>query len=339
MRVDGCQYWAYKFKQLTIRSFTISTKSVSNPLLMLENSAMPMKVKRNSLAQEGIRRLRNTSRSLPWSLKAEILSEFSHKLMISGYNEKFRLEIIQSAVRGYERQCQVADNGGTPLYRPRSYQRADRQRKKLLTPIGWYRPADSVIFVPATPQAKLAKEIQKVVTEEASRIGMTVKVVESGGTSMRQHLVRLDLTGCIYSEDCVLCKSGAPGASHTRSGVHYSGICILCESNGVNARYDGESGRSGYYRTKQHISDIVNQDTKNAFAKHLSLHHPDHAGDPGVFRFKSEQVFKKCLDRQVSEGVAIHYSDADIVMNSKSEYHQPATTRVVATREVRSNGF
>ena len=64
-------------------------KPVSNPFLMLENSAMPMKVKRNSLAQEGIRQLRNTSRDLPWSTKAEILSEFSHKLMISGCNEKF----------------------------------------------------------------------------------------------------------------------------------------------------------------------------------------------------------------------------------------------------------
>ena len=303
---------------------------------MLENSAMPMKVKRNSLAQEGIRRLRNTSRSLPWSLKAEILSEFSHKLMISGYNEKFRLEIIQSAVRGYERQCQVADNGGTPLYRPRSYQRADRQRKKLLTPTSWYRPADSVIFVPATPQAKLAKEIQKVVTEEASRIGMTVKVVESGGTSMRQHLVRLDLTGCIYSEDCVLCKSGAPGASHTWNGVHYSGVCLLCENNGIVAKYDGESGRNGYNRTKQHLVDISNKETKNAFAKHLHLHHPDNVGDTNAFRFKSEQTFKKCLERQVKEGMAIHYSNADIIMNSKSEYHQPATTRVVTTREVRN---
>ena len=78
-------------------------KPVSNPLLMLENSAMPMKVKRNSLAQEGIRRLRNCSRDLPWSEKAEILSEFSHKLMLSGYSERFRLDIIQSAVRGYQR--------------------------------------------------------------------------------------------------------------------------------------------------------------------------------------------------------------------------------------------
>ena len=39
-------------------------KEVSNPLPMLASSAMPMKIKRNSLAQEGIRRLRNTSRSL-----------------------------------------------------------------------------------------------------------------------------------------------------------------------------------------------------------------------------------------------------------------------------------
>ena len=36
------------------------------------------------LSQEVLRRLRNTRRDLPWSEKAEILSEFSHKLMCSG---------------------------------------------------------------------------------------------------------------------------------------------------------------------------------------------------------------------------------------------------------------
>ena len=281
--------------------------------------------------------MRNTSRSLPWSLKAEILSEFSHKLMISGYSEKFRLDIIQSAVRGYERQCLEADAGGRPLYRSRSYQQADRQRKKLLMPSSWYRPADSVIFVPATPGAELARQVQTVVTEETNRIGMKVKVVETGGTSMRQHLVRLDLTGCIFP-DCVLCQSGATGASHTRSGVHYSGVCVLCENDGIIAKYDGESGRSGYYRTKQHLSDINNRDTKNAFAKHLQLYHPDNVGDSTAFRFKSEQTFKKCLERQVTEGLAIHNSDAQIILNSKSEYNQPATSRIVVTREVRSNG-
>ena len=312
-------------------------KEVSNPLLMLASSAMPIKIKRNSLAQEGIRRLRNTSRHLPWETKAEIMSEFSHKLMLSGYDEKFRLEIIKSAVTGYERQCERADNGGTPLYRPRSYQQSERRRKKLLTKTAWYRPADAVMFVPATPSAELAREIQNVVSEEGARVGMTIKVVETGGKSLKQHLVRMDLTGCFYP-DCLLCESGERGSSHTRSGVHYSGTCKVCADQGLVAMYNGESGRSAYYRTKQHKSDICSKRTSNAFAKHLELFHQNEVSKPESFAFKSEGVFKKCLDRQVNEGIAITHTQADILMNSKSEYHQPSVTRVVTTREVRSNG-
>ena len=31
-------------------------------------------------------------------------------MMLSGYSEKFRLDTIQAAVKGYERQCQEADS-------------------------------------------------------------------------------------------------------------------------------------------------------------------------------------------------------------------------------------
>ena len=60
------------------------TSKQANKLLILMSSAMPFQVKRASLSQEVLRRLRNTRRDLPWSEKAEILSEFSHKLMCSG---------------------------------------------------------------------------------------------------------------------------------------------------------------------------------------------------------------------------------------------------------------
>ena len=80
-------------------------KSMSSKYVMMQNSAMPMKIKRNALVQEVIRRLRNTSRSLQWSIKAEILSEFSYSMKMSGWSEKFRQETIQSGVLGYERQC------------------------------------------------------------------------------------------------------------------------------------------------------------------------------------------------------------------------------------------
>ena len=48
--------------------------------------------------------------------KVKILSEYSFSLMLSGYFKKFRLDTITAAVKGYERQCQEADTGGTQLH-------------------------------------------------------------------------------------------------------------------------------------------------------------------------------------------------------------------------------
>ena len=139
-------------------------KSMSNHRVMLARSAMPPNIKRNSLAQEVIRRLRNTSRELPWSDKAAILTEFSHSMWSSGYSEQFRLEIIQAGVRGFENQCEVADSGGTPVHRPRTYNMEERAKKKMMTRTSWYRPFDAVLFLPGTPNSELHRPI---VVEEA----------------------------------------------------------------------------------------------------------------------------------------------------------------------------
>ena len=111
-------------------------KPVSSPLLMLERSAMPMKIKRNTLAEEGLWRLRNTKRDLAWEIKADILSEFSFSMMLSSYSEKVRCEIIQSVLTGYERQCDRADRGISPLHRPRDYNTStSTTRRERETPL------------------------------------------------------------------------------------------------------------------------------------------------------------------------------------------------------------
>ena len=51
---------------------------------------MPHNVKTAAMVNEAIRRLRNTSRSLSWAVKAEILTRFSNDLRMSGYDESFR---------------------------------------------------------------------------------------------------------------------------------------------------------------------------------------------------------------------------------------------------------
>ena len=162
-----------------------------------------------------------------------------------------------------------------------------------------------------------------------ARLSVSVKVVETGGVSVKNKLVRMDLTGCPY-EDCYLCESGSRGGSHTRSGIHYSGTCTLCERDGVTARYDGETGRNGYWRAMMfHKKEIVKNDLRNAFTKHLNLYHKEHIRDPSVFKLKVESTHTKCLDRQVKEGVAIKNSGAVHKLNSKAEYHQPAVRRVI----------
>ena len=308
-------------------------KSVSNKLTMMERSAMPTQIKRNSLVQEGIRRLRNTKRDLPWSVKSEILSEYSFSLMLSGYSEKFRLDTIQAAVKGYERQCQEADTGGAPLHRPRSWNQSERRKKKLLTKTSWYRPHNAVGFYPSTPGGELAKEIQSIVTEETARLGFTVKVVETGGISIKDNLVKLDLTGCNFP-NCRLCESGLKGGSHTRRGAVYTGRCTLCEENNQVAEYHGESGSSAYQRFLLHENAVAGEIDSNAFHKHLEIHHKEKKGDLSVFKVKVEKTFMKCLDRQVFEGTLINSTDSETIsLNSKAEFHLPAVTRITTSRE------
>ena len=61
-------------------------------------------------------------------------------------------------------------------------------------------------------------------------------------------------------------------------------------------------------------------------------------GQEGHFYFKVEQTFAKPMPRQVTEAVKIHRSQADIILNSRSEWEQPVTDRVVVTRNLPEMG-
>ena len=324
--------------QCTVREnkilFKFFKKPMANPLLMTKSSAMPYQVKRASLAQEALRRLRNTSRSLPWSEAAEILSEYSHKLMLSGWSEADRYDFISAGLAGYRSQCKRSDSGEVPLYRPREWERATRKKKKDLAPHIWYRPADTVMFVPGTARSELKQRVQNIVTRKTAELGLTVRVVETGGIKIKDKLVKLDLTGCIFPT-CRACKSGLDGASHTRSGAQYHITCNVCQADNIVAAYEGETGWNAMYRLNEHEDAIKTKNLNNGMAKHLAVHHPDKQGDPDNFQYSCVSTFKKCLEREVSEGIVISNSKADIIMNSKSEHHQPAIHRTTVTREVR----
>ena len=82
-------------------------------------------------------------------------------------------------------------------------------------------------------------------------------------------------------------------------------------------------------------SELLKKTHAFAFAKHLADHHQEREGDVRALSFKVLKTFKSSLYRQVWEAVKIHGNTATIILNSRSEWHQPLTERVVFTREVR----
>ena len=177
----------------------------------------------------------------------------------------------------------------------------------MMSRTSWYRPANTVGFFPATPNAVLAKKFQEILTEELNRLKMNGRIIEESGVSLRRLLVKTDLTGCIFRED---------------GSIYY-----------------GETGKSGVYRVqKVHQNDIKNKDIRNALAKHLHNDHPEREGDPTVFNFKVESTHKSCLERQVREGANLAASEAENILNSQTEYHQPSLQRITLTREPRGAG-
>ena len=152
---------------------------------------------------------------------------------------------------------------------------------------------------------------------------------------------------CFYGpERCRACKSGLEGSSHTRSGVQYLITCKECAATNILAEYHGESGDNAVHRLGQHEDAIMRKDKGNAMAKHLDMYHPDNIGEPDCFNYSSVATFRKRLERQISEGVAIMKTDEKvqvnrqkhILMNSKSEHKslQPAVHRQVTVRGVRN---
>ena len=69
--------------------------------VILADSALSWRQKRTILTQEALRRLKNTSFELGKEVQDGHLSEFMLKLKDSGYDMKFRSEIVFSAKKAY----------------------------------------------------------------------------------------------------------------------------------------------------------------------------------------------------------------------------------------------
>ena len=212
---------------------------------MLARSAMPDTVKRSTLTQEVLRILRNTSPSLPWEEKADMLSDFCLRMKISGYRERYRETIIRSALAAWDKVEEKDRTGERPLYRDKGWKREERREEKEKKKRGWYKSLggktnDFPLFCPMSPGGRLAARWQRVAEEVRASSGGLVQayVAEQSG---------LPLSSLIYDnqpgeEDhcgsacCNSCTRGTTRKKNcrkvTRGGLVYSCKCLTCEEEG-----------------------------------------------------------------------------------------------------------
>ena len=84
-----------------------------------ERSAIAKKTKQQILTQDVLRILLNCSSELPWDAKAKHLQNFCTRMQFSGYGQKFRYEVIDSAVKALQKIEDAVARAKRPMYRPK----------------------------------------------------------------------------------------------------------------------------------------------------------------------------------------------------------------------------
>ena len=228
------------------------------------------------------------------------------------------------------------------MYREKHQIIADKKSKNQ-TKANWWKKKGgekykSVLFVPPTPGAKLAKLIQAREAQLNSDCENRIKVVEGKGAKLKDFLIRKNPFGTQECQKmlCPLCKKtphSDPGSLHRNrtpcetASVGYSVICLNCRANNILTTYEGETGRLANVRTSEHILDLEKNKKESPLVKHKILHHK---GEKDVkFNFKISGVFRDPLTRQCNEGVRIkNAGKLANIMNSKSERNHPPTNRI-----------
>ena len=157
--------------------------------------------------------------------------------------------------------------------------------------------------------------------------GYTVSLVESSGTPLAR-MFNLDLSdGRCHRADCTVCQlhKGKGSSKCKRRSVVYKSSCLWCEKSGSqDGVYIGETGRSLYERSLEHLSDAKNMKSGSHIFKHWAISHSSSLTQP-PFMFSVLKTHVSSLDRQVHEAVKI---STDGSLNSRCEFRQNQVRRI-----------
>ena len=299
---------------------------MASPFQIHYRSAISKRTKRDSLLQEGIRRLRNLGPTADQLEVKTILSIFMNSLMISGYDHKFRYHLMRGIFNHHEQFEREISLNNRVRYRSREEILAAKAKKIGKHPATWFLKGNvqNTMKVQGAPESGLLNTMREVFGGKICAEGGATKFIELGGKLLTAGLSGSEKftanSGCVFGPSCYIdpefdCRT-------TRSV--YEVECNTCvEDPGIQQRslYIGTSGRMLHAHQKEHMGDIRLGRRTNALYKQSVNVHPN-----VVPNFCSRPIIGSIrynLDRFITEGHLINKSSLDRnieVLNSRAEW-------------------
>ena len=199
---------------------------------MFASSALPWSMKRTVHTQEVVRILSHCHSDLPWEEKAGYLTDFSARMLKSGYPGVYREQVIKSGLQAYRKIVERADSGVRPIHRTDNLDRVAREQARTWKRVSWYRRGGytTTLFVPPTPGSGLKNLLQQAEARVCQGTGTRIRVVERAGRTLKSMLYTSDPStkiSCSLS-DCMPCKGKTFGTCRTHNVV-YKVTCQSCK--------------------------------------------------------------------------------------------------------------
>ena len=227
-------------------------KPIASKYLIMNRSAMSSNVKRNTLFQEGLKRVAYTRGGgmiynkpgkegldiqdveLRFSdMAIEKLNEFCNMMRVSGYDEAYRKDIIMGVHKRVLEMEILIHKGQKERYRNREQINYCHKISKGRYVDTWFLKGGnhtSVLNIQPTPGGKLAKMLRDGIGYHKAPDGGTTKIVEVGGEPISKGLFKADPfkgKGCPFPAKCAVNEKG--GCNRQR--VIYELKCLLCEGD------------------------------------------------------------------------------------------------------------
>ena len=279
-----------------------------------------------------LRVLLRCSPLLDWQVTAAHASEMNRRIQNAGYSYQFRKQITESALNTYKNIIEKDRTGECPLYRNKTWQKQERDKKKQQNKSTWYKRNSnnkSIIFVPATPKSKLQKEYKKIINKH--KLG--IKVVEKSGTQIKHIIQKSDpfKNNKYPDKECFTCMTNNNNKQTNcrKEGVTYKITCNKCP-----AVYIGETSRNGITRGKEHVTDFINKRDHSIMLRHAQTCHPEEINNTPNFSMTITNIYKnKPLDRQLSEAIQINNLKEEHKINGKTEYINHILPRTIVSSQ------